>query len=344
MLNMFIYMYDYFCQVIAGLFSALRVKMSSSSVPNDKEAAFEAELVKHLHKHFQDIEARFESFLKNLLPNENGSTPPVALVTSGGTIVPLESRTVRFIDNFSIGTRGATSAEYFLRHGYAVVFLHRRGSLQPFSRHLPRDGLLDVLQLVDGEGACLRPEKAQSLLPVLREYTEYVKRRNRLLLVEFVSVHDYIALLMRLGILLETHVGAKAILYLAAAVSDFYIPPDEMPEHKIQSSNGPLNLQLQLVPKMLSPLVRRWCPRPFVISFKLETDSRLLLDKASKALKKYDHHVVIANLLETRKREVWLVERNGGLEHIIVSEGSGREIEEEIVKRLSILHNKHSNL
>ena len=31
---------------------------------------------------------------------------------SGGTIVPLEARTVRYIDNFSIGTRGATSAEY----------------------------------------------------------------------------------------------------------------------------------------------------------------------------------------------------------------------------------------
>ena len=31
----------------------------------------------------------------------------VALVTSGGTTVPLERRTVRFIDNFSSGNRGA---------------------------------------------------------------------------------------------------------------------------------------------------------------------------------------------------------------------------------------------
>lgn len=317
---------------------------SSAPAPNDKEAAFEAELVAHLQKHFPGIEARLEGFLKDLPLDENGSTPPVALVTSGGTIVPLESRTVRFIDNFSIGTRGATSAEFFLRHGYAVVFLHRRGSLQPFSRHIPRDGLLDMLQLVDGAKACLRPEKAESLLPVLREYTEYVERGKRLLLVEFVSVHDYIALLMCLGSLLETHIGLNGILYLAAAVSDFYIPRDEMPEHKIQSSNGPLNLQLQLVPKMLAPLVRRWCSRPFVISFKLETDSRLLLDKAAKALKKYDHHVVIANLLDTRKREVWLVERKGGLEHIVVPEGSGREIEEDIIKRLSILHNKHRGM
>ena len=36
---------------------------------------------------------------------------PVAFVTSGGTLVPLENNTVRFIDNFSTGTRGAVSAE-----------------------------------------------------------------------------------------------------------------------------------------------------------------------------------------------------------------------------------------
>lgn len=31
---------------------------------------------------------------------------------SGGTTVPLESKTVRFIDNFSVGSRGAASTEY----------------------------------------------------------------------------------------------------------------------------------------------------------------------------------------------------------------------------------------
>ena len=34
------------------------------------------------------------------------------LLQSGGTTVPLESRTVRFIDNFSVGSRGAISTEY----------------------------------------------------------------------------------------------------------------------------------------------------------------------------------------------------------------------------------------
>ena len=35
----------------------------------------------------------------------------VVIVTSAGTTVPLEKNTVRFIDNFSTGARGAVSAE-----------------------------------------------------------------------------------------------------------------------------------------------------------------------------------------------------------------------------------------
>lgn len=33
------------------------------------------------------------------------------------------------------------------------------------------------------------------------------------------------------------------MFYLAAAVSDFYIPASEMPEHKIQSSEGALQVR-----------------------------------------------------------------------------------------------------
>lgn len=40
---------------------------------------------------------------------------PIVVVTSGGTTVPLERNCVRFIDNFSKGTRGALSAEQFLQ-------------------------------------------------------------------------------------------------------------------------------------------------------------------------------------------------------------------------------------
>jgi len=36
---------------------------------------------------------------------------PVVLITSGGTKVPLERNAVRFLDNFSTGTRGARLTE-----------------------------------------------------------------------------------------------------------------------------------------------------------------------------------------------------------------------------------------
>jgi len=49
----------------------------------------------------------------------------IVLVSSGGTSVPLEQLTVRFVDNFSSGTRGAASTEYFLNEEYDVIFLYR---------------------------------------------------------------------------------------------------------------------------------------------------------------------------------------------------------------------------
>ncbi|KAJ1549768.1 Phosphopantothenate--cysteine ligase cab2, partial [Nowakowskiella sp. JEL0078] len=68
------------------------------------------------------------------------------------TTVPLENQTVRFIDNFSAGTRGATSAEYFIEAGYAVIFLHRQFSLEPYSRHYThsKNCFLDFLSFKNG--------------------------------------------------------------------------------------------------------------------------------------------------------------------------------------------------
>lgn len=44
-------------------------------------------------------------------------------ITSGGTMVPLEKNMVRYIDNFSTGRRGATSAECFLAQGDGYGFI-----------------------------------------------------------------------------------------------------------------------------------------------------------------------------------------------------------------------------
>lgn len=65
--------------------------------------------------------------------------------------MPLEHNTVRFVDNFSAGTRGSASTEYFLDHGYAVIFMHRLKSLEPFTRHFTGQQIFDMLDVGDND-------------------------------------------------------------------------------------------------------------------------------------------------------------------------------------------------
>lgn len=198
----------------------------------------------------------------------------VVCITSGGTTVPLERNTVRFIDNFSTGNRGAALAEQMLHAGYAVIFLHRQNS------------------------------------------------------VPFTSVHEYLFLL-RDAVLAMRPAGARAMLILAAAVSDFYVPDQELAEHKIQSSTGAaegaksgLTLHLRDVPKLLGCIklgtdgehrVEPWAPAAFVVSFKLETNASILIAKAAAAIRKYGVDLVCANQLQSYKKEVTLVRQSGDL-------------------------------
>ncbi|XP_013390204.1 phosphopantothenate--cysteine ligase-like [Lingula anatina] len=261
------------------------------------------------------------------------------LVTSGGTTVPLESRTIRYIDNFSVGTRGSASAEYFLAQGYAVLFLYRHRSLEPFSRHLSKINVLDIIK--SSHNTLSVSEDWTSRISAILEKYNQVKSGGTLLQIEFTTVGEYIHLLKTAADAMRP-LGPRAMLYLAAAVSDFYIPTDEMPEHKIQSGNGPLQISLQLVPKMLKPLVKEWIPQAFVISFKLETDPSLLLKKAKEALEKYSHQVVIGNILETRKELVWVVTATESSPFQIrltpEEADSGVEIEKYITEYLAKMH------
>ena len=275
----------------------------------------------------------------------------VALVTSGGTTVPLENQTVRFIDNFSAGTRGATSAEYLLQEGYAVVFLHRQFSLLPFSRHYSHNtrSFLDFMH-EDDDGQVVVAEQHQAAMRnVLREYAA-AKRSGMLLILSFVSVTEYLWELREVAKLMQP-LGSRALFYLAAAVSDFFVPRDRMVEHKIQSGEefaaeqqqqqkaeeplqkphhtpaartegNSLIIDLEPVPKFLKQLVDGWAPQAMIVSFKLETDPRLLVRKARHALEKYAHHLVIGNLLTTRKWEVVFVTAGvAGAEWIRVPRG-----------------------
>lgn len=247
------------------------------------------------------------SAVRAFIARHRAAARRVVLVTSGGTIVPLEVQMVRFLDNFSAGTRGSASAEYFLGHGYAVLFMYRQRSLEPFARRLTRGSLLDYLQVdrEHGRRVEVRQELQQQLGDTLNAY-ERILNAGTLLKLTFTTVDEYLFMLR--AIAQEMAVLARdALFYLAAAVSDFYIPTAQMAGHKIQSDGGPLRMVLQQVPKLLAPLVRDWAPEAYTVSFKLETDPALLLPKTRKSLDAYRHQLVIGNLLATRKRRVLLV-------------------------------------
>ncbi|XP_055381045.1 phosphopantothenate--cysteine ligase [Condylostylus longicornis] len=275
------------------------------------------------------------SLLKEFCDRHNKLNNRVALVTSGGTTVPLEHNTVRFVDNFSAGTRGSSSAEYFLDHDYAVIFMHRVKSLEPFTRHFNGQQFFDMLEFQDNsEGTTsiiVKPDSFDVLAPILLKYKN-AQENQKILYISFTSVVDYMWLLRAACECLASF-DNRALLYLAAAVSDFYIPQDKMPTHKIQSGQGAPTISLQLVPKMLAPLASLWVPHAFVVSFKLETDENLLIAKSRESLTKYKHKLVIANILQTRKNRVVFVTPTTSYEVHLTREQalSGLEIEEPIV-------------
>jgi phosphopantothenate-cysteine ligase len=220
----------------------------------------------------------------------------------------------------SPGTRGATSAEYFLKQGYAVIFMHRQFSLQPFSRNYSHSThpFLDFLEIdvashssftIDSAypysndpspGAAqsyitVKTSERAALLSVLRAY-KAVQAEGTLHTLTFVTVNDYLYLLRAISKEMK-RLGPNAMYYLAAAVSDFFLPRQKMvsttihtfrlslnrrdvvqSEHKIQSGKGSLHIEMDQVPKVLKPLVSEWVPAGFVVSFKVCVAARRLID------------------------------------------------------------------
>ncbi|KAJ3005757.1 hypothetical protein NUW54_g4200 [Trametes sanguinea] len=131
-------------------------------------------------------------------------------------------------------TRGSTSAEYFLKAGYAVIFMHRQFSLQPFSRHYSHSThpFLDFLDFDPSEDPSeashivVRPSERAQLLEVLTAY-KAVQRAGTLLTLTFVTVNDYLWLLRAVSQEMSL-LGRSCLYYLAAAVSDFFLPRQKM--------------------------------------------------------------------------------------------------------------------
>jgi phosphopantothenate---cysteine ligase (ATP) len=135
----------------------------------------------------------------------------------------------------------------------------------------------------------LSPSTARAL----QAYQSY-KQAGLLLSIPFTSCDDYFFAL-RSAAKAVSPLGPRAMLYFAAAVSDFYVASDKQATHKIQSAGGPLTLVLDQTPKLLGVLRKDWAPSAFCVSFKLETNRKILLKKARRAISKYGMDAVVAN-------------------------------------------------
>ena len=116
--------------------------------------------------------------------------------------------------------------------------MHRQFSLQPFSRHYSHstNPFLDFLEIEspadpDSKTSAITvtPSKREDLLDVLGMYKD-VHNRGNLHTLTFVTVDDYLWLLRAVSQEMSA-LGRRAMFYLAAAVSDFFLPRQRMVRH-----------------------------------------------------------------------------------------------------------------
>ena len=267
------------------------------------------------------------------------SSDRLAIITSGGTSVPIERRTVRVIDNFSTGIRGARLAEFFITEPqYKVLFLYRSGSSFPFlHRMLDLNNPLATL-------SNLEDRKGQEKIVTSAKLTP-----DRFAAVPFNHVFEYILLLRHACISsFKAQISRRCFICLAAAVSDFYVPIETMPLNKIQSrnvsldSNGDVSLKLKSVPKSIELVKKRWNPDAFVLAFKLETDELELIKKSIQSLEINKVDAVLANDLLKRYREVHLVMDLGKSVRTLSLSSDSQELDRSLIgPALLEIHNSY---
>ena len=276
----------------------------------------------------QTVQSKVKLFIERI----NHKNDKVVLITSGGTSVRLEKNTVRSLENFSTGKRGALSSEEFLYNNYYVIFLYRNTSLQPFTNHFELNSFLDKdvslsSQFIDKVNTyqCMYSKYKKNLLMISYVYLE-----------EYLNLYEYITKQM-------LPFGKRSLIYLAAAVSDFHIPMNQLAENKIQSQGETtLTLELQSVRKEIYKIKEEWNTNAFVVTFKLETDKDILITKAFNGIKKSKGDLVIANLLQTRYNTLYIIDSNEQVE--VIEKGKDDEyIEKKLVYTIIERHNKYIN-
>lgn len=267
-----------------------------------------------------------DEFIKSI--PDSGSK--VVMITSGGTSVKLEKNTVRSIENFSTGKRGALCAEEFLKKGYYVIFLHRDNSLLPFFNHFT---VKDFFTNSSQENNTI----VFSSDEFIQYKSEFDKYKNKLYMIAYTDIIEYLEKYESITKQLSKF-GVSSLIFLSAAVSDYYIPEEKMSEHKIQSNEDNLQITLYPVKKEIYRIKSEWNPDTFLISFKLETDEEILIKKAIRGIEKGHADFVVANILQTRYDRVLVLNKN--IKYEIVK-GEKKFIEENLIEKIAQLHDEY---
>jgi len=129
----------------------------------------------------------------------------------------------------------------------------------------------------------------------------------------------------------------RGLFFSVAAVSDFYLK--KLAEHKIQSSDGPLTIELNVVPKVIPLLKKKFFPKGMLITFKLETDINILTKKMNIHLFNYNVDLVIGNILGNHRDQV-VISQKEQEPFWINRKPEQTEIEEDLI---SLVIERHSS-
>jgi phosphopantothenate-cysteine ligase len=169
------------------------------------------------------------------------------LITSGGTRVPIDR--VRHVANMSQGTFGSDIASCFLHRGCEenVVFLRAEKSKSPMSvtidlnRSSVSSAFYDLADLVNLYEGCNRNYE-ERVYKTFADYADMLKQACQ---------------------------EKPDIVVLAAAVSDYGTKPLK---GKVRSRSADMSIKLHKLPKLIGH-VKEWCPKTFLVGFKLLVDS-----------------------------------------------------------------------
>ncbi|XP_952347.1 uncharacterized protein TA12810 [Theileria annulata] len=219
----------------------------------------------------ESLEESLEKFFS--MNGTDGGECKIIIITSGGTTVNLDHFGIRFIDNFSTGTRGSEIAEFFLMNDYLVIFISRRNCNLPFLKSLFNNDkpyqLLDSFSVTNDSSFKFEPtEEFKSL--VLRDLNSYKQYKSRLFLQYFTTLSEYRE---SLNVIIKCCNKFKEnVAYcLVAAASDFKFSYDSLMKEKFSSKNV-VNLVLEPLPKVRK-MIREICgDYPMLCCFKMSTN------------------------------------------------------------------------